>query len=361
MNNKDGLHVLLETKKAYTREVVSYISPFIVQYFLSLYNQTKQRNKTHKYILKEFQQAIKQVASWGEDEKMSINNEIKSKHEAVEAVLNSLFVIQAKIVKSIGASAQEFQLQKNKTVDIIYNCFLNVGRELWKKPQLLYHNVATTLHHANMQQFDHVVHNTVKNTIKNIVPITDMVKSIASIVENVGNTTTHSYVDYKVDDEHENETEGTNEDDEDEDEDEEEGEGEDEDEGEDNDDDEGEGEEKDTIDKGEKKIEEEEDENEQYHHECETQRDEESPQNLFDDILPCNSHDAFAFERDSHDSGDVVADFGNMEEDCRKQAEVRSITISDSKVANVIADFLDATEHEPGKDDKCVEIANEFF
>ena len=140
--------------KDITRQLVYLLSDRLFNRFTKLYAKTKDDNKVHKYILKEFQVNIKNHAQnvpicFAEDTTHTFEDLVK-------------MLAAQKLPQQVYAS-----------------CFIEVARALWKQPQLFYHGLPVADCQANMRACEKLIRRCIKdalamqslNVISSIAPV----------------------------------------------------------------------------------------------------------------------------------------------------------------------------------------------
>jgi hypothetical protein len=133
---------------------VYLLSDRLFNRFTKLYAKTKDDNKVHKYILKEFQVNIKNHAQ---------NVPICFAEDTTHTFED--------LVKMLAAQKSPQQ--------VYASCFIEVARALWKQPQLFYHGLPVADCQANMRACEKLIRRCIKdalamqslNVISSIAPV----------------------------------------------------------------------------------------------------------------------------------------------------------------------------------------------
>ena len=64
----------------------------------------------------------------------------------------------------------------HKTSSFIHKCYINVARELWKNPYLLYVSVPGHEYQRNSKEIENIIKYCVENTIRHLLPIKEILK-----------------------------------------------------------------------------------------------------------------------------------------------------------------------------------------
>lgn len=200
MDTKHALNVLLETKNEYAHELTIVLTPHIKKYFMMLYNDVKKMNRTHRYLLKEFQDEISKIANWTDHEKTLVYESIKDEAPHIDNLVNSVLVLKSKILSSIK-SVQEAGTTVTITnpSEFVFKCYLNASRAMWAQPHYLYHKVSKVDYQRHIQALEAVFRKSVKDTVRSCLPmkqVFDVASYARAQVETIETNDTHSIVNY---------------------------------------------------------------------------------------------------------------------------------------------------------------------
>lgn len=128
-----------------------------------LYDDVKRKCKSNQFVLRDFQLALKDVSLWSDARK---REEVERFDIAnIKIVLNHILLLN-----------QELFHQKNDAAinasDFVYANILNVAREVWTKPFLLYHRVNKSEYQKNMMALEKLVVGEIKSTVRKIDTMT---------------------------------------------------------------------------------------------------------------------------------------------------------------------------------------------
>lgn len=199
--DRNDLNILLETKNEYSQELINALVPHIQNHFRNVYKNVQAKNKTPRYILREFQNELKNISNWTDETKSEIHTQITEKFEWLDNLINSVFVIKTQVLTAIQKGKSSLSVPIEKPQTFIYSCFLNTARELWKKPHLLYHNVNSVDAQKQTSDFYSLIRHCVKETIRKSLPIKEIlrncVKESALGVTEISSDDKHTYVKYE--------------------------------------------------------------------------------------------------------------------------------------------------------------------
>ena len=129
---------MIADMKERNRQIVYLVTEKLVARFSRLYDKTKEQNKVHKFILREFQENIKNHV---------LNFPICFAEDTSDVFED--------LVERLDCEPQQ----------IYGSCFKEVARALWKQPQLLYHGLPIAEYQTNTHLFEKLVRRCVKDAI----------------------------------------------------------------------------------------------------------------------------------------------------------------------------------------------------
>jgi len=187
MNN---VNILVEAKKEYTNELQKILKPRIYEGFKSIYediinvmSKELEENRTQSSsLIKTFQKMLKEIPQWNQDV-------IKTEYARIEKLSNcdyfdnlieAVFITNTKILTSV-------QINDNKSLNIkinipqpsyfIHKCYMECAKEIYKNPYLFdQKNLNPKERHNNLRETLDIIDNSINNTIRNLLPIRDILK-----------------------------------------------------------------------------------------------------------------------------------------------------------------------------------------
>ena len=126
-----------ERLDAYTQKVEKHAIAFYKQGIRSLFDHVKKNNTKKNTLLLEFQHALRNIAKWTPEVK---THEWARFCEACPAkTLKTLLELKTLVIKGFNAPCDISGEQ------LIYECYLNIARELWKNPYVVYDTGMTSI------------------------------------------------------------------------------------------------------------------------------------------------------------------------------------------------------------------------
>ena len=133
--------------------------PFI-NAFTEIYSGVQKVNTSNRFVLREFQEGLKDVSTWTGVKK---DEETVKRFECVKEVSKGLTELAGINRTLLNRDSKEMSVR-----EFLYTCFLNLAREIWTKPFLFYHRVTKSEYQKNMMAIEKLVVGEIKATIRRI-------------------------------------------------------------------------------------------------------------------------------------------------------------------------------------------------
>lgn len=141
------------------RTIVHETKYTFVEFVKNIYDEALNGNKSNRFILRDFQNALREVSTWGEMQKKEFVEDYIKDTVGLTKTLGEFTEINRKLGKELGAISLH---------GFLYSCALNCARECWTKPFLFYHRVDKTEYQKNMIAIEKLVGNEIKSTIRGL-------------------------------------------------------------------------------------------------------------------------------------------------------------------------------------------------
>lgn len=174
--------IIKEKKDAMLIELEKYLIPFFKKGINSIYDHIKKNNKQRRFLLKEFQHALKNIGNWNTELKVSEWNRCIALNAKVEYYISHIYTFTCIILSG-----------KNNLVcdccDYIHKCYLNIARMLWKNPYVIYDiGICEQTRQKNSIELECIIKKSLHNTFLEIVHISPEIQSVHQI--EIGNLDT---------------------------------------------------------------------------------------------------------------------------------------------------------------------------
>lgn len=140
-------------------EIITMTKDRFLFFYNDLYVQTKAVNTDASYILRDFQMALKHVSKWTVED---LTRESQKFNTDRICVLMDRLYTQSSAVFDDHENAQLMLKWKN----IMFQTYLEVARELWRKPYLIYDRVNVSTYQSNQALLEKLITNHLKNLLR---------------------------------------------------------------------------------------------------------------------------------------------------------------------------------------------------
>jgi len=127
---------------------------------VNLYDDAKRACKSNQFILRDYQLKLKDVSTWSDQKKRDEIN--KFDMFSIQPILNDIVKMNYLLFETGSANKQI------RGHDFIYSNILNVAREVWTKPFLLYHRVNKQEYQKNMLALEKLIIGEIKSSVRRI-------------------------------------------------------------------------------------------------------------------------------------------------------------------------------------------------
>lgn len=180
-----NLSILIEKRDEYISKWVSLTVPVFLKFFQDLYLFTKKNNTKQHHLLKEFQSNIKLISQWDNEKKLEIYNHIisQAKTSKYEQLIDKMFQCYIRILLLLCDDDMAYDIiHDNNTItpeycDLIYDCFLNVSRLLWKNTHLFWEKHHDYNLYLNTKEIESLIIKGIDITIKDSMPYDSLLSS----------------------------------------------------------------------------------------------------------------------------------------------------------------------------------------
>lgn len=175
-----GSLFLKERRDAFLLELEKNVVGFFRKGVSSIYEHVKKNNKNKKYLLKEFQYAIRNISQWSEEIKqLEWERCIESCNKDINKIIQTLFKLNINILKGFRPT------EIPKSSDYMYECYLNIARNLWSDPYVIFDIGLDAMERKKRSRdLDKMILKCIKNTFYDMIRLQDDAEDIEeSIME----------------------------------------------------------------------------------------------------------------------------------------------------------------------------------
>jgi hypothetical protein len=177
------VQVLLESKQEYTKQFVNVTGKHFVAGLLAMYESVQKRNRVPKMILREYQAQLRLVPQWSQtilehEETRFLTN---THCDWLEELLKAIFTVNVQIMSNLSSGKP---LKTKMCVEVpslktfLHRCYINMAREVWKQPRLVYHRIPKMDYQNNMIALTTLVEQCIVDTIRQSLPFRDFLGNV---------------------------------------------------------------------------------------------------------------------------------------------------------------------------------------
>lgn len=162
----------------YCDEFVSKCTPFFLQGFDTIYNNTLQKCRKYRFLLKLFQEDLEKIHLWNA---LIIDNEhkrfmISGNCDWLDNLIKACFLeLSEQFIRTHNVSYDLSNVVLPPGNVFIHKCYINIARALWKQPQLLFHDFNAVEKLRNREVFTSIIQKTIIDTFKTNLPMENMI------------------------------------------------------------------------------------------------------------------------------------------------------------------------------------------
>ncbi len=169
-----NINVLVDIKREYTTELVNMLTPCIYEGIKSIYDDGKTINKNNNNILRTFQNLLTQIPKWNtnilEQETSRITKRCNCEwlQELIQAVIvSNTVVLSNSNKKNISDVLKDVNIDTDK---FIHTCYIEVAREVFKNPYLLYDGLKPWEIQSNMRETYKIIKESIEESVRKTLP-----------------------------------------------------------------------------------------------------------------------------------------------------------------------------------------------
>lgn len=177
--------ILLTKRKEYSNEIISLTRERFASVCKELYDRACKKNRVSRFILRDFQFELKNVASWSSDDLDHVLKRFVDV-QGLPRLLFNMHVVNYKIF-SEGSKCVLPAIPKPNEYpirDFIYSVSLAMARELWRKPYLLYDKIENEQLMENKKELEKLVKDSIKQGLGKLVSLQQCEEVIEELSEN---------------------------------------------------------------------------------------------------------------------------------------------------------------------------------
>lgn len=176
------LSILVDAKKEYTDQLISLMSPLMIDVFHQMFQEASKLSNNHK-ILQMFQKLLKEVPNWSNAMSKQHSDNITNKCSWFNDLLAAVFVSHVKILSAVrlqsGNKKLSLKLPTNEV--FVQNVYNNAARELYNDPYIFTEVQSEYARDkALFERFGKVI----ESTIKELIPVQHILQTYMNQPDN---------------------------------------------------------------------------------------------------------------------------------------------------------------------------------
>ena len=165
----------------YTRELIDKCIPIFKQGLKYIFSHSKKNTALKKHLLKTFQENLEKIPKWNsmivmkEFDRFKIN----SNCSWLDKLIKASFLAEFKI----ASNNSDMKVDVPKSQDFIHLCYVELARELWKKPQIMFDGFTNEMRKVYETELDTIIELTLIKVIKNLLPLEKIVNNYLKSID----------------------------------------------------------------------------------------------------------------------------------------------------------------------------------
>lgn len=160
----DNVNVHITQRQELISELITLTKDKFFGIMKSIYQQAKDKSKYPEFILRDFQTELEMVSTWTTNDVVDNTYRFKNVHDNLTSILSNIHIINQSLFPG------ELNVLNTDDLDIVQGFIkvacLQIARELWKKPYILYEILERNQYTKNIVFIDKIITNSIKTTIR---------------------------------------------------------------------------------------------------------------------------------------------------------------------------------------------------
>jgi len=174
------INVYADAKTEYTRQLTQFTQPSLFEYFLKMFELTKESEKESKKLLLTFQNSLKQIPEWNyEKVQKETSNIIKNINcDYYDDLLSAVFVAHTKVLSAIRLTSKQKKLQITipKIDHFIHHTLIECARILWSSVFLFSPSGTAIERQKNFRNIEQLIQDGILQSIRSMLPVKNILK-----------------------------------------------------------------------------------------------------------------------------------------------------------------------------------------
>jgi hypothetical protein len=185
----EDINLLITKRSEYISETIASSKDVFLHGIRSVYEDAKIVNRAKRFMLRDFQHQLKKVSTWTDDKTNSEIEKFGSKIEYIRKMVFNVYTCNLKIFmhEKQREKVNVTTLDDFVILPFIKACYLQIARDVWRKPYLLYEDVDKIEYIKNSRDFEKVVIQCIKTTLRNLIPMDKFEEIVVDDDDDIGN------------------------------------------------------------------------------------------------------------------------------------------------------------------------------
>jgi hypothetical protein len=179
---------LKEKKENYLLRLEKSLARLFVNSFLNIYEYIKKNNKDKKYLLRDFQNAVKKISTWDTEViKSEYLNYCKACiNEKLDHLITNIFKLNYTLFCEIEDVYYKEHYEFPTPESYIYQCNLSIARKIWKEPYLVYDiGIDKIQYQKNILKIDKIARVCIHETFHQMISYNDLTEEKVTVEEDI--------------------------------------------------------------------------------------------------------------------------------------------------------------------------------
>lgn len=169
----EDVNLLITKRHEYISDVISTTRDKFIAGLKSVYKDAQKVNRSRRFLLRDFQNQLKTIASWTTEKQMQ---EMQRFDEVVNQYTRMVYNVHMCNIKMFHAQVTPPTLETYPICDFTMHCYLHMAREIWRKPHLFYDKIEKQDYNKNIRDIEKIVANSIKHCLRNLVPMSSVIE-----------------------------------------------------------------------------------------------------------------------------------------------------------------------------------------
>ena len=176
----ENIGVYAEAKGEYTRQLTQFLVPALLQYYLHVLDETKQKEEDTKKLLWNFQNALKDIPDWNVDKVKRETTRISdlTKCDYLQELLTAVFIAHTKVLAAIRLTSKQKKLQITvpKLDHFLHRTLSDCARVLWANVYYFSPTASSVERQKSLNTVEQLLHEGILQSIRSMLPVKSILR-----------------------------------------------------------------------------------------------------------------------------------------------------------------------------------------